>query len=51
MGFARGYGGELAALTGDAGARAILERERAQLTVIDVDDAGVLRDVDTPAQC
>jgi molybdenum cofactor cytidylyltransferase len=51
VGFARSYGGELAALAGDAGARAILERERAQLTLIDVDDAGVLRDVDTPGQC
>lgn len=50
VGFGRNYVGELCALTGDAGARSIVERERAFLRLIDVDDAGVLRDVDTPGQ-
>jgi molybdenum cofactor cytidylyltransferase len=40
----------LTALTGDAGAKSLVERERASLTLIDVDDPGVLRDVDTPDQ-
>jgi molybdenum cofactor cytidylyltransferase len=47
VGFARRYARDLCALTGDAGARAIVEREHASLTLIDVDDPGVLRDVDT----
>ncbi|HMM75608.1 MAG TPA: nucleotidyltransferase family protein [Gammaproteobacteria bacterium] len=37
----------LAALTGDEGARAVLAG--AQLTSVDVDDPGVLLDIDTPA--
>jgi molybdenum cofactor cytidylyltransferase len=39
---------ELLALSGDAGAREILARHAAALTRLDVDDAGVLFDVDTP---
>jgi molybdenum cofactor cytidylyltransferase len=49
VGFSRRYCASLAALTGDAGARALIEGHRDGLTLIDVDDAGVLRDVDTPA--
>jgi len=40
----------LTALTGDAGAKSVVERERASLTLIDVDDPAILRDVDTPDQ-
>ena len=39
---------ELLALSDDAGARSILARHVAVLTRLDVDDAGVLFDVDTP---
>ena len=49
VGFSRRHRDALASLTGDAGARS---RDRAhidRLTWIDVDDAGVVRDVDTRA--
>lgn len=49
VGFARRHYAALAALTGDAGARSIVERGLARLTWIDVDDAGILRDIDTPS--
>ncbi|MCZ7563657.1 MAG: nucleotidyltransferase family protein [Burkholderiales bacterium] len=49
VGFAARYGAELAALAGDAGAREILRRDRAQVRLVTVDDPGVLRDVDTQA--
>jgi molybdenum cofactor cytidylyltransferase len=39
----------LAALAGDEGAKAIVVAHRDRLVRIDVDDAGILRDVDTPA--
>jgi molybdenum cofactor cytidylyltransferase len=39
----------LAALGGDEGAKAIVAAQRDRVVRIDVDDAGILRDVDTPA--
>jgi molybdenum cofactor cytidylyltransferase len=36
-------------LRGDEGAREILAAHRNAMTLIDVEDPGVLRDVDTPA--
>jgi molybdenum cofactor cytidylyltransferase len=48
VGFARGYCAALCALTGDAGARGILAARSDALTLLDVDDAGIVRDVDTP---
>jgi len=39
----------LAALTGDDGAKSVVAAHRDSLVRIDVDDAGVLRDVDRPA--
>jgi molybdenum cofactor cytidylyltransferase len=48
VGFSSRWFAELAALTGDQGARAILERHRAELIVCPVDDPGVLRDIDRP---
>jgi molybdenum cofactor cytidylyltransferase len=48
VGFARRCFGELARLSGDDGARAVVMRHATELRRIDVDDAGVLRDVDTP---
>jgi len=47
VGFSRRHYAALAALTGDAGARQVIERGANVLTLIDVDDPGVLRDVDT----
>jgi len=49
VGFHSRFRDELLALSGDAGARAILARHAAALTRFDVDDAGVVLDVDTPA--
>jgi molybdenum cofactor cytidylyltransferase len=42
------YRDELLGLTGDVGARALLQRHAAQLVRLEVDDPGVLADVDTP---
>lgn len=47
VGFGRQYGAELRMLAGDEGARAIVNRERAKLVLVSVDDPGVHRDVDT----
>ncbi|PMS35937.1 molybdenum cofactor cytidylyltransferase [Trinickia symbiotica] len=46
VGFGAMHGTALAALNGDVGARLLLESS--DLTTIDVDDAGVIADVDTP---
>lgn len=49
VGFGAAYREELLALTGDSGARQILQREQERLRLLDCDDPGVLQDVDTPA--
>ncbi len=49
VGFARRHYAALAELTGDEGAKAILAEHRDRLQLIEVADAGVLRDIDTPA--
>lgn len=49
VGFARRHYASLAALTGDAGARSLVLEHRNNVTLLDVDDAGAVRDVDTPA--
>ena len=46
VGFASAFYPDLAALSGDEGARAILSRQRIQ--IVETGDAGVLRDIDTP---
>lgn len=46
--FGRAFWPELTQLSGDDGARAVLQAHQAQCVIVDVDDAGVLRDVDTP---
>ncbi|MEJ5862960.1 nucleotidyltransferase family protein [Pseudomonas farsensis] len=46
--FGRVFWPELATLAGDEGARSVLQRHRAQVVVYETQDAGVLRDVDTP---
>jgi molybdenum cofactor cytidylyltransferase len=49
VGFGMGCYDELAALTGDEGAKSIVLSHRDRIARIDVDDAGILRDIDTPA--
>ncbi len=49
VGFAAGFGAELLSASGDTGAREILARHASLLTRLDVDDPGILLDVDTPA--
>jgi molybdenum cofactor cytidylyltransferase len=49
VGFARRHLAALLALTGDTGARVLLRAEAHAVTLIDVDDPGIVRDVDTPA--
>ena len=49
VGFSRRHRAALAALTGDVGARDIIMRNAAELTLVDVDDPGILGDVDRPA--
>jgi molybdenum cofactor cytidylyltransferase len=49
VGLAARYLGELEALQGDEGARAILKRDAARIEFVDCDDPGVVRDVDTRA--
>jgi len=49
VGFHSSVRDELLALSGEAGARDILTRRAAALTRLDVDDAGILLDVDTSA--
>lgn len=48
VGFAAAHRDALAALAGDAGARAILAAHAASVRTVEVDDAGILRDVDVP---
>ena len=49
VGFHHDFGPELLKLQGDEGARTILEQHASELQLIDVDDPGILLDVDTPA--
>ena len=49
VGFSRAHRGTLLALGGDEGARELVKRFVSTLVRIDVDDAAILRDVDTPA--
>jgi molybdenum cofactor cytidylyltransferase len=48
VGFARRHRDALIASSGDAGARELIAASRETLTLLDVDDPGVLRDVDVP---
>ena len=48
VGFAAACLPELAALTGDDGAKSVVAAHRDSLARIDVDDPGTLRDVDRP---
>lgn len=48
VGFAACYFNELAALTGDKGARPVINANTTKVIEVTVDDPGVLKDVDTP---
>ena len=48
VGIAARFYGELAALSGDEGARSLLASHASSLELVPVDDPGVLRDIDTP---
>jgi len=48
VGFSRRWFAELAGLQGDRGARQFIEDLQPSIVLIEVDDAGVHRDVDTP---
>ena len=48
VGFGKNFRDELLACKGDRGARDILQAHARALANVDVDDPGVLRDVDTP---
>lgn len=47
--FGRDFWPQLAALGGDAGARAVLQHNAEALHIVELNDAGVLQDIDTPA--
>jgi molybdenum cofactor cytidylyltransferase len=49
VGFSARFRDELVTLNGDQGARSILQAHRAELRLIDCDDAGIIYDVDRPA--
>jgi molybdenum cofactor cytidylyltransferase len=49
VGIAARFYGELAALSGDEGAKLLLAARATSVQLIDVNDAGILRDIDTPA--
>ncbi len=49
VGFGAAFGAQLCALRGDEGARQLIQRHAAALRRIDGDDAGVLADIDVPA--
>jgi molybdenum cofactor cytidylyltransferase len=48
VGFSKVFFAELAALSGDEGAKIMLRAHASKLRLIETEDAGVLRDVDTP---
>jgi molybdenum cofactor cytidylyltransferase len=49
VGFAAAFRAALEQLIGDAGAREIVKGDASAVVRVEVDDAGVVRDIDTPA--
>jgi molybdenum cofactor cytidylyltransferase len=49
VGIASRFYGELTALSGDEGAKQLLAARASSVQLIEVDDAGILRDIDTPS--
>lgn len=50
VGFGRDFAEELLALRGDSGARGVLQAHRDQLHWLELDDPGLLLDIDEPSQ-
>ncbi|MHB1951761.1 MAG: nucleotidyltransferase family protein [Acidiferrobacteraceae bacterium] len=50
VGFSRSFYDDLTRLEGDQGARSLLKRHHADLTLVPCDDPGILRDIDRPEQ-
>jgi molybdenum cofactor cytidylyltransferase len=48
VGFAAALREELLAIRGDEGARSVIQRHRDAVRLLEVDDAGILRDIDRP---
>ena len=48
VGFRAHYRAQLLALTGDKGARSIIDQDPSSVTCLEMDDAGILRDIDRP---
>lgn len=51
VGFQQSFGETLSKLTGDVGAKVLLQRFQSQLTVFSCEDRGILCDIDTPQEC
>ena len=49
VGFSADYFPELLEVTGDEGARAVVQRHQDRVTLVACDDAGILQDIDTKA--
>lgn len=49
VGFSSDYFDKLTALGGDAGARELLQQNKEAIIRVPVDDPGILRDIDRPA--
>ena len=49
VGFARTFFEELSSLKGDAGAREVLKQHPDRIALCEVDDPGVLQDIDQPS--
>lgn len=48
VGFAHSLREELAGLSGDTGARSVIQAHSSQLHLVDCDDSGIFKDIDTP---
>lgn len=48
VGFARALRAELVAVDGDNGARSVIAAHRAEVVLVEVDDPGIVKDIDSP---
>lgn len=48
VGFGASFRGELLSLTGDTGAKAVVQANLSSVVYVDVDDSGILFDIDSP---
>ena len=49
VGFSRALREELIAIDGDEGARSVIAAHRGEVSLVEVDDPGIVKDIDTPA--